>query len=64
VTSADSGDTGRIEGKMGMGAPLEGTPFVHVARLVAAGRCLVAALWLAEVAAGDGAGDRGCIVEC
>jgi hypothetical protein len=49
---------------MGIGAPLVGTPFVHVARLVAAGRCLVDPLALPEFAAGDGAGDKGCVVEC
>jgi hypothetical protein len=49
---------------MGIGAPLEGTPFVHVARLVAAGRCLVGPLTFAELAAGDGAGDKGCTVVC
>lgn len=30
-----------MEGRMGIGAPLEGTPFVHVARLGAFGRFLV-----------------------
>jgi hypothetical protein len=49
---------------MGIGAPLGGTPFVHVARLVAAGRCLVGPLTFAELAAGEGAGDKGCTVVC
>lgn len=55
-----------MEGRIGIGAPFEGVPFVHVARLVAAGRCLVAPLALTgfELAAGEGAGESGCVVVC
>jgi hypothetical protein len=54
-----------MEGRIGIGAPLEGVPFVHVARLVAAGRCLVDPLASTEFAcAGDGRGDIGCCVLC
>jgi len=50
---------------MGMGAPLLEAPFVHVARLVAAGRCFVDPLTSPELAwAGDGRGDNGCCVVC
>lgn len=54
-----------MEGKIGMGAPLEGTPFVHVARLVAWGRFLFDAF--ASVVcecAGDGRGDIGFVGWC
>jgi hypothetical protein len=47
-----------------MGAPLLETPFVHVARFVAAGRCLACTFELAALTAGDGAGDSGNVVEC
>jgi hypothetical protein len=54
-----------MEGRMGIGAPLVEVPLVHVARLVAAGRCLVDALTSPEFAcAGDGRGDIGCAVVC
>jgi hypothetical protein len=55
-----------MEGRIGIGAPFEGVPFVHVARLVAAGRCLVGPLATPEfeVAAGEGAGDGVCVVVC
>jgi hypothetical protein len=53
-----------MDGRIGIGAPFWVTPLVHVARLVAAGRCLGGTLGAAELAAGDGAGDRGCVVVC
>jgi hypothetical protein len=54
-----------MEGRIGIGAPLEGAPFVHVARLVAAGRCFVDAFTSPEFAcAGDGRGEIGCTVLC
>jgi hypothetical protein len=49
---------------MGIGAPLEGVPFVHVARFVAAGRCLVGPLTVTVLVAGDGPGEIGRVVEC
>jgi hypothetical protein len=49
-----------MEGKIGMGAALEVTPFVHVARLVAFGRFLADEIASTELAcAGDGRGDGG-----
>jgi len=54
-----------MEGRMGIGAPLLEAPFVHVARLVAAGRGLVAPLTSPEFGcAGDAAGDIVCTVLC
>lgn len=65
MTSAESGEIGLIEGRMGIGAALEGTPFVHVARLVAVGRCLVDTVTSPGFAcAGDGRGDSGRVVVC
>ena len=52
-----------MEGRIGIGAPFEGTPFVHVARLVAAGRGLVDPPTSPGCAgAGDGRGDNGRVV--
>lgn len=48
-----------------MGAPFEGTPFVHVARLVAAGRFLFDGFASVDCeCAGDGRGDACCVVLC
>lgn len=41
---SESGETGLMDGKIGIGAAFDGTPFVHVARLLALGRLLLAEL--------------------
>lgn len=46
-----------------MGAPLTGTPFVQVARLVGLGRCL-AGVSAGLGFAGDGRGDPACAGAC
>jgi hypothetical protein len=54
-----------MDGKIGIGAPLVGTPFVHVARLAAAGRFLFAGAASTEFeCAGEGLGDSGRVVVC
>lgn len=54
-----------MEGKIGMGAALLGTPFVHVARLVALGRFLVEAFASTECeCAGEGRGEIGRVEVC
>lgn len=50
---------------MGIGAPLEGAPFVHVARLGTCGRGLVGGGPPTELeCAGEGRGDIGCTELC
>ena len=49
-----------MDGRIGIGAPLEDTPFVHVARLVAFGRFLADELASTEFEwAGEGRGEAG-----
>ena len=64
MTASESGETGRIEGKIGIGAAFEGTPFVHVARLLALGRTLGAVASGGIECAGEAQGESGRVVVC
>lgn len=65
VTASENGDIGRMDGKIGMGAPVAGVVLlVHVARLLANGRDLVVTVGAATVFActGEGRGDASCVL--
>jgi hypothetical protein len=75
VTASENGEIGRIDGRIGIGAPTPGvTPFVQVARLLAAGRAFVVGVISdafafacpALVWSADGAGDsvRNLLCNC